>query len=149
LGQQGRICLEKLRIGRRVLTWLATPRGERVAASESEESISHLTHRLVCLSQESEGGGRLNVRLLRPLEWLAIHEIVFVGDLVELDLPEMGAVGEFRVESISDGPEIEEGPGRIVTGEFHFSDGEAYSSAITPRTSSTPARQAQAPRRTR
>ncbi|HXD85326.1 MAG TPA: polymorphic toxin-type HINT domain-containing protein [Urbifossiella sp.] len=77
----------------------------------------------VWLAQEHDDGYRLEVGLLRPMSWLGESE---VGDATELNLPEMGAEGEFQVMAIERCPEIELGPGRVVTGIFRHSVGTVY-----------------------
>ena len=52
-----------------------------------------------------------------------------------MDLPEMGADGEFQVMAIEPCPPIEEGGGRLVTGEYRFSRGKSTSYGYRARTS--------------
>lgn len=63
---------------------------------------------------------------MRPLSWLEERGITQVGSWTALSMPEMGAEGEFQVVEIGPCPEIEDGPGRVVTGEFRHSRGMVY-----------------------
>jgi hypothetical protein len=65
-----------------------------------------------------KGNGRqLYVELLRALSWLEQHK-ARVGGRVWLEMPEMGAQGWATVVAIKPCPEIEPGPGQVVTGRF-------------------------------
>lgn len=68
------------------------------------------------LVQEWDDGYRVKVGMLRSLEWLEEAGITEVGDVVEMDLEEMGVEGDFQVMAIDPCPVIEEGPGRLVVG---------------------------------
>jgi RHS repeat-associated protein len=118
--------IEEFRIGRRVLCLLSSERDEETSRFELNETYDSLTHRTVRLIQIWEDGTRVDVRLLRSLEWLAEQNACRIGDKVILDLPELGAEGEFHVTAIDECPEIEQALGRIVTGEFRFSHGDVY-----------------------
>ncbi|MEK6238094.1 MAG: hypothetical protein N2C14_25560 [Planctomycetales bacterium] len=61
----------------------------------------------------------VDAKLLRGPDWLAKHN-ARVGENVFLDMPDTGA----EVVAIEDCPEIEPGPGRVITGTFKHSHGE-------------------------
>lgn len=71
---------------------------------------------LLCLSEQSDN-------LLRILDWFYLSQ-TDVGETLWLDMPEMGVEGAALVEAIGDCPEIETGPGRVVTATFAHSTGE-------------------------
>jgi hypothetical protein len=47
-----------------------------------------------------------------------IADAAFIGSTVDLNLPELGAVGPATIVAVAPCPPIEKGPGRIVTGRF-------------------------------
>jgi hypothetical protein len=65
----------------------------------------------------AEDGNRIDVELLRPLDWIAAHEAE-VGATIQLDLPEMGAEGPATVMAIEPCPTIQVGTGNVITGRF-------------------------------
>jgi len=86
------------------------------------------TWRLITLAMSKPDGGRLDIELLRPVEWLE-HVSADVGRTVELDLAELGAAGPAGVLSIAPCPEIEPDDGtgrRVITGTFRHSSGNIY-----------------------
>ena len=123
--------IEETRMGQRVMTWLSGEAGLAESLLEPDEWIDPATHRVIWYAQEWEDGTKLEVGHLRSLEWIAEAGITEVGDIVEMDLPEMGADGEFQVMAIEPCPEIEPGPGRLITGEFQFSKGLVYDLRIS------------------
>jgi RHS repeat-associated protein len=62
-------------------------------------------------------GHRVDVELLRPRQWVEENGAA-VGGKVWLDLEELGAEGEAAVLEVSEGPSIQAGSGRVVTGTF-------------------------------
>jgi hypothetical protein len=76
--------------------------------------------------QDRDGGSRLEVELLRPISWLTAYGLTGAGDLADLNLPEMGAEGVFRVVSVGSAPRVEPGSGRMVTGLFRHPAGVVY-----------------------
>ena len=119
-GDRGRSRVDGMRLGRRALTWLPGEPGHGDSLAVGDTSIDPAGWRAVWLVRDKRGG-RTEVGLLRPLGWLAEHGARRVGDRVRLDLPEMGAVGTFRVVAVEPCPAIESGPGRVVTGVFRHS----------------------------
>jgi len=56
------------------------------------------------------------------LGWQLVRTVdldrLMIGKTLELDLPEMGAVGEATIVAVAPCPEIEKGQGRVITGRF-------------------------------
>jgi hypothetical protein len=98
---------------------------ERTGAEPAELHIDRAFWRQVRLVLPLPGGARLEALLLRDLAWLANRE-AGVGLWIGLDLPEVGVRGPALVLAIEPCPEIEEGPGRLVTGTFRYSAGRCY-----------------------
>ena len=69
------------------------------------------------LRMVKQNQGVLNIELLRPQEWLHAHN-VFPGNIIPMDMPEMGAVGGAEVLSVSSAPPIQSGKGNVVSGKF-------------------------------
>ena len=61
--------------------------------------------------------------MLRDPDWFRLHQPE-EGETLWLNMPEMGVEGEAIVEAIDDCPEIETGPGRVITATFAHSTGE-------------------------
>lgn len=135
--------------------------GERVVARNPEldgrhpldSTIDPPGWRLIRLVMTKPDGGRLDVELLRPVEWLSLHALqriatvgsdalkprpviaspedtslceVLLGGLVQLDLPELGAEGPAQITSIDRCPTIEgtnSSDRRVITGMFRHSAG--------------------------
>ncbi len=99
--------------------------GQRVVGSNPERDASALEEaepepsswRAVRLRMTKATGKRLDIALLRPLEWLRSRE-ARVGRTVELNLRELGAAGKAEVLAIEPCPEIRPGTGHVVTGTF-------------------------------
>jgi hypothetical protein len=102
--------IETIRLGERVLG--RNPQG---AAAEAEPDSA--TWRQVELELHKPSGRLLYAGLLRGPAWLAAHKPE-VGGTVWLDMPEMGAVGWAKVTAVKPCPQIEGGPGQVVTGTF-------------------------------
>jgi hypothetical protein len=62
-------------------------------------------------------GELLDIELLRPHLWVASMGAKEGSD-IDLDLPELSAVGKARVLSVGPCPDINPGEGRVVTGTF-------------------------------
>ena len=60
----------------------------------------------------------LQDRLWRGMEWIEDYG-AHVGGTVLLDLPEMAAAGPAEVLAIDEWPQINPGPGQLITGAFH------------------------------
>ncbi len=86
--------------------------------------------RLVRLQLDYGDGHGVDVQLLRDLEWLRQEAVVPEG-VCWLDLTEMGAVGRARVLSVEACPELDEGPGALVTGWFHHWRAQLYDLRVT------------------
>ncbi len=67
-------------------------------------------------------GAGVEADLLRPVGW----ETAVEGGVVWLEMPEMGAVGWARVRAVEPCPELEEGPGALITGWFRHRRGTVY-----------------------
>ncbi|MCX7424706.1 MAG: polymorphic toxin-type HINT domain-containing protein [Planctomycetia bacterium] len=77
-------------------------------------------------------GGRLDVALLRPVEWLEDCEAA-PGATVYLELPELGAEGPVEVLAVEPCPPIRPAPSpdsRLVTGTFAHGSGEVLDVSI-------------------
>lgn len=101
--------------------------GDRVLAHNPERSDDDeerdlpdpngSTWRLLQLELTAADGHRVDIQLLRPVQWIEEYSAV-VGGTVWLDLEELGAVGHAKILTISPCPPIQPGEGRIVTGTF-------------------------------
>ena len=78
--------------------------------------------RLVRLELDYGGGAGVEADLLRPAGWESAVE----GGVVWLEMPEMGAVGWARVRAVEPCPELEDGPGALITGWFRHRRGTVY-----------------------
>ena len=78
--------------------------------------------RLVRLELDYGDGTGVEADLLRPVGWESAME----GGVVWLEMPEMGAVGWARVRAVEPCPELEEGPGALITGWFRHRRGAVY-----------------------
>ncbi len=89
--------------------------------------------RIVWMLREDAEGHWSKVGLRRSAGWLEAlgGRDVGVGDWVELNLPEMGATGDYQVMSIEPAPAVRVGSGRPVTGLFQFSHGVVYNLSIS------------------
>ncbi len=105
--------IEQIRPGDRVLAHNPEVTDEERNVPEPDSA----TWRLIELEMTGEDGHRIDVRLLRPMDWIEKHG-GFPGGKVRLELEEIGAVGYAGVLSVSDCPPIRPGRGRIVTGTF-------------------------------
>jgi hypothetical protein len=103
--------IETIRVGQRVLG--RNPQG--AAAREAEPEAA--TWRQLELELRKANGRLLQAVLLRPVVWLEERQ-ARVGGLLWLDLPRMGACGWAEVKAIRRCPEIEAGPGSVVTATF-------------------------------
>ncbi|MFO1004164.1 MAG: polymorphic toxin-type HINT domain-containing protein, partial [Planctomycetaceae bacterium] len=79
--------------------------------------VDPATWRTLRIHMVKEDGSRLDIVLLRSLDWIREYAAV-AGTTIELDLEELGAHGEAFVESISPCPSILPGEGQVVTGRF-------------------------------
>ncbi|MCA9040111.1 MAG: hypothetical protein KDA65_07190 [Planctomycetaceae bacterium] len=89
----------------------------------------------VVLKAPKKKGSYADVWLLRPETWIASHNAV-VGGKIQLSLPEVGVEGEAEVLRIEPCPEIQAGPGRVVTGRFVHHDAELVDLKIASESSS-------------
>jgi hypothetical protein len=93
---------------------------------EEDVEISDAQHyRLVRLELEKDNGWKTVCSTIQPAEWLEANN-ASVGSVLELDMPEMGAVGAATVVSIAPCPEIAPRPSsehHLVISRFeHHSD---------------------------
>ena len=115
--------IEDLRVG----DWVLSGNPE-VTDHEREtfEEIDPGSWRKLELRMEKRDGGRLDLVLLRPVEWVNSVRAKAGGN-VHLDLPELGAEGNARIVSIGPSPDIVPAPStacQLVTGTFAHSSGE-------------------------
>jgi hypothetical protein len=106
--------IEKIAVGHRVLGQNPEVSDDERTAFDEPNATDWKTLRLRMTKQN---GGRLDITLLRPVDWI---EAVGAksGSELELDLPEMGAVGRAEVLEIGPCPPIRSGHGNVVTGTF-------------------------------
>jgi hypothetical protein len=105
--------IESIRLGMRTLG--TNPDRSQVAPSLNEPQAANW--RTVELVAEQENGGELRIELLRPLSWLLAQEAA-AGEVLWLDIDELDIHGPALVVEIGPSPEIESGPGNVVTGRF-------------------------------
>jgi len=103
--------IEAIRLGDRLVG--RNPIREQAELAEPDPA----TWRKISLSMTNQRGLRLWVELLRPQVWIDVHSAK-PGSTVILDLYEMGAVGDARVDTVEPCPPIAFGPGNVVTGRF-------------------------------
>ena len=89
----------------------------REQVDESVPEPNPATWRKLTLRLPKENGKWLTVELLRPLDWIEDKEAA-VGEMIFLDLEEMGAIGDAEVVSIEPCPPIQPGKANIITGKF-------------------------------
>ena len=118
-----RVPIKDLRPGRRVIA--GNPElHEALADTEIDPAI----WRLITLVMLKGDGSRLDIELLRSLEWIELETAV-VGQSVDLDLEELGAAGPAEVIAIAACPPIEPDDSqgrRVITGTFKHSSGDLY-----------------------
>jgi RHS repeat-associated protein len=107
--------IEDAKLGGRA--WTLAEEERQGAAAPARLHIDPELWRAVRFVMRPGQGDEAKVALLRPLSWLQAVR-VRAGVWIWLDLPEIGICGEARVERIEPCPEIEEGPGRIITGTY-------------------------------
>jgi hypothetical protein len=105
--------IQDIRVGERVLG--LNPDRDEVDHSLPEPDQK--TWRLLQLAMLKADGDRLDIELLRPLDWLAARGAA-VGRTIHLDLSELGAEGAAEVLAIEPCPPIPAGLGRVVTATF-------------------------------
>ena len=104
--------IESIRVGERVFA--LNPDREDVEFDEPEPDSTWFVIEAKLIR---ENGKVLYTTLLRPDWWLE-DEYDDETKKVWLDLPELGVVGDADVISISSGPQIESGEGKVVTATF-------------------------------
>ncbi len=105
--------IETIRLGMRTLG--TNPDRSQVPAGLDEPNAA--TWRTVVLAIEKEDGGTLAIELLRPVAWLLAQEAA-AGSTIWLEIEEMAVRGPALVLEVGPCPEIEDGPGNVVTGRF-------------------------------
>jgi hypothetical protein len=118
---RGTQAIETIRIGQRVITYLPHERTE--PEPEEPTAMEWAAHRVITLLLPCEDEQWIRMQLLRDPDWFRMMAPE-VGDMIFLDMPEMGVEGDAIVEAIEPCPEIEIGEGRVVTATFHHSSGE-------------------------
>ena len=99
--------------------------GHRVMADNPEladedapaEEITPETHRNLVFRQVETDGSLIEFELIRSLDWIE-RTGAKVGGTVELDLAEFGVEGPAEVLDVQPCPQLDDGPGRLVTGTF-------------------------------
>jgi hypothetical protein len=76
------------------------------------------TWRKLTLEMIKSDGKRLDITLLRPLNWVSESQ-ADIGTTIFLDSPELGAQGFAKVLNIEPCPLIKQGKGNVITGTFH------------------------------
>ncbi|MBN71639.1 MAG: hypothetical protein CME32_20455 [Gimesia sp.] len=117
----GTQAIETLCIGQRVKTYLPEERREEMPYEPSH--LEWAAHRVVTLTLPCLNDESIELQLLRDPDWFRLHQPE-VGETLWLDMPEMGVEGEALVEAINGCPEIETGPGRVITATFAHSTGD-------------------------
>jgi hypothetical protein len=111
--------IEEIRPGDRVLAYNPEVTDEQRAAAIEPDPA---TWRLIEMELVAEDGRRVDIRLLRPFDWINQQGAV-PGGQIHLNMKEIGAVGYAGVLKISACPDIRKGNGRVVTGVFqHVAD---------------------------
>jgi hypothetical protein len=77
-----------------------------------------VTWRKLTLEMIKPDGKRLDITLLRPLNWIDDAKAT-IDATIYLDLPEMGTQGSAKVLNIEPCPPIKRGKGNVITGTFH------------------------------
>ncbi len=130
--------IQNVRVGDRVLTRAPEPEPGQSAtpgvlpASEPSidaEEVDPATWRRVDLSMPEGPGGDLEIVLLRPSWWVESAG-ARAGEMIPLDLPEMGAVGAARVARVAPCPPLRTGQGRVVTGTYTHSGSTVLSIGV-------------------
>jgi hypothetical protein len=101
-------------------TWVLADNPETDIESDFGEVVPNEWRRLL-LRMTKDDGGTLDIDLLRPLWWMQEYEVIRAGNIVELDLEELGAAGPAEVQSIEPCPPIKPRLSprhRLVTGKF-------------------------------
>jgi hypothetical protein len=75
------------------------------------------TWRKIVLRAVNAADADVEIELLRPVTWLEAQEAA-VGAVIHVDLPELNTRGPARVLSVGPSPQIDAGPGTVVTGRF-------------------------------
>src|SRR5262249_27260157 len=109
--------------GQRANTLGSSKREEGVATPALV--INRPEWRLVRMALRPGERNEVRVALLRRLEWLTAQKVE-EGATVWLDMPEMDAQGQALVVGVEPCPDIEEGPGRVITGTFAHKEGWAH-----------------------
>ncbi|MDR2644279.1 MAG: HINT domain-containing protein [Planctomycetaceae bacterium] len=97
--------------------------GTNPEVTDSERSTflpdpNPVTWRKLTLEMIKSDGKRLDIILLRPLNWISESQ-ADIGTTIFLDLPELGAQGFAKVLNIEPCPSIKRGKGNVITGTFH------------------------------
>ena len=113
--------IEDLRVGDWVLA--SNPHVTDEERAEVDWLSMPDTWKSVALEMDKPDGGSVAIKLLRPSEWVAAHNVV-VGELFDLEATELEANGIARVLSIDDCPAICPPPAagsQLVTATFAHS----------------------------
>jgi hypothetical protein len=106
------VAIADVRLGQRVLA-----QGPETLSPDELAEPQQADCRLLRLEMVKTDSSLLEVGLLRSTDWIQANEAV-PGAVIDLDLPELGAVGGAQVLAIEPSPPLEEGAGCLVTGRF-------------------------------
>jgi hypothetical protein len=112
--------IERIDLGHRVNT---DAPAEAITSPGSElGEPDAATWRKIVLRSINPADADVEIELLRPVDWLEAQRAA-VGTVIDVDLSELNTRGPARVLAIKPSPEIEVGPGTVVTGRFrHVAD---------------------------
>jgi Bacterial EndoU nuclease/Pretoxin HINT domain len=108
--------IDQLHVGQRV--WVERP--ETTRDESIGDDVDPATWRKLVLRSQKRDGSIADIELLRPETWLVDNEAA-VGGQVYVKVPECGIDSWAEVLDIQPCPQIQSGPGRVVTGTFHHS----------------------------
>jgi hypothetical protein len=119
--------IEDLRLFQRVMA-----HNPQVSDEERAEFIDPdpATWRFIKLVMNKADGGRLDIELARPLDWLEEYQAE-VGGTIDLDMPEVGAEGEALLLAIESCAPLGLGSGSPITGRFVHTAGNGVDLQVT------------------
>ena len=108
------IPIEEIRVGMRVLAC-----NPEVSAADRAKfrDPNPATWRKMTLKMRKKDNGILDIEMIRPLKWIEARGAA-IGRMIELELPEFGAIGAAKVISIDACPKIKPGLGKVVISTF-------------------------------
>jgi hypothetical protein len=118
--------IEDVRVGDRVLA-------DNPELSDADRNVPDPdpeTWRKLELAMRRENGYRLDITLIRSLDWIEDRRAV-PGAKVALDIPEMEAYGYATVSTIAPCPPIKPGPGSVVIGTYRHTSGDTLNIGVS------------------